>query len=62
MAPGARSKFGALVFEPVVFQKQMFCIEKSAGDMVATFRWPHSDSEPGNCVPLHPWLRPWPHL
>jgi len=27
MAPGARSKFGAPVFEPEVFRKQMYCTE-----------------------------------
>jgi len=27
MAPGARSKFGAPVFEPEVFLKQMYCTE-----------------------------------
>jgi len=29
MAPGARSKFGAPVFETEVFRKQMYCIEES---------------------------------
>jgi len=29
MAPGERSKFGAPMFEPEVFQKQMDCIEES---------------------------------
>jgi len=28
MAPGARNKFGAPMFEPEVFQKQMYCFEK----------------------------------
>jgi len=27
MAPGARSKFGAPMFEPEVFRKQMYCTE-----------------------------------
>jgi len=27
MAPGARSKFGVLMFEPEVFRKQMHCIQ-----------------------------------
>ena len=34
MEPGARRKFGAPMFEPEVFQKQMYCIEKSACDIV----------------------------
>jgi len=37
MAPGARNKFGVPVFEPEVFQKQMYCIEESAYDIVVTF-------------------------
>jgi len=27
MAPGVRSKFGAPMFEPEVFRKQMYCTE-----------------------------------
>jgi len=27
MAPGARSKFGAPMFQPEVFRKQMYCTE-----------------------------------
>jgi len=27
MAPGARSKFGAPIFEPEVFRKQIYCTE-----------------------------------
>jgi len=30
MAPGARNKFGAPMFEPEVFRKQMYCYENSA--------------------------------
>jgi len=40
MAPGARSKCGAPVVEPEVFRKQIYCIEESACDIVATFRLP----------------------
>jgi len=43
--PGARSKFGAPMFEPEVFRKQMCCIEASACDIVGTFR------RPGECAP-----------
>ena len=51
MAPGARSKFGAPVFEPEVFRKQMYCIETSICDMI----WrPHSDSRPGELRPSCP--------
>jgi len=28
MAPGARNKFGAPMFESEVFRKQMYCFEK----------------------------------
>jgi len=40
MAPGARSKFGAPIFEPEVFRKQMYCIEESTCDLVGTFQRP----------------------
>jgi len=40
MAHGTRSKFGAPVFEPEVFRKQMYCIEESIHDIVGTFRRP----------------------
>ena len=53
MAPVARSKFGAPMFEPQVFRKQMYCIEESTCDVVKTFR------RPGNCAPCPPSLRRW---
>jgi len=28
MTPGTRKKFGAPIFEPEVFEKQMYCFEK----------------------------------
>ena len=40
MAPGTRSKFGAPMFEPEVFRKQIYCIEESSCDIVGTFRRP----------------------
>jgi len=58
MAPGARNKFGAPMFEHKVFRNQMYCIEESTCDMVRTFRRPPSDSVPENCAPLAPSLRP----
>jgi len=45
MAPGAKSKFGAPMFEPKVFWKRMYYIEESTSAIVGTFR--HS----GNCAP-----------
>ena len=66
MAPSARSKFGAPIFEPEVFRKQMYSTEESTCDIVGTFRHPavirrlrvirrpRSNSAPGNCVPLAP--------
>jgi len=57
MAPGARSKFIAPIFEPEVFRKQMYCIEKSTCDIFGTFRSPpvilahRSDSAPGELSP-----------
>jgi len=38
MAHGTGSKFGAPVFEPDVFRKQIFYVETSTGDIVRTFR------------------------
>ena len=59
MASGARSKFGAPMFEPEVFLKQMYCAEESTCDIVGTFRRPRNDSalpaeirRPGNCGPF----------
>jgi len=40
MARGAKSKFGAPMFEPEVFQKQICCTEESTCDIVGTFRRP----------------------
>jgi len=38
MAPREKSKFGAPMFEPKVFQKQIYCTEESTCDIVGTFR------------------------
>jgi len=57
MAPGSRSNFGAPVFEPEAFRKQIYCIEESTCDIVGIFdapamiRHPHSDSAPGELWP-----------
>ena len=67
MAPGTRSKFGAPMFEPEVFQKKIHCIEVLVScDIVGTFqRSPLSFGalivirRPGNCAPMLPSLRPW---
>ena len=37
MVPGARSQFGAPMFEPGVFRKQTYCVEKRTCDNVGTF-------------------------
>ena len=37
MAPGARSKLGAPMFEPVVFRKQMHCIDKVPVTLLGLF-------------------------
>jgi len=52
MAPRARSKFGAPMFEPEVSRKQTYCIEESTCDIVGTVRRAHSDSAPGELCPL----------
>jgi len=68
MAPGARSKFGASMFEPKVFRKQMYCIEESTCDTDGSFRrFPQSFGasivfpRPGNFAspPCPPSLRHW---
>jgi len=52
MAPGARCKFGAPIFEPEIFRKQMYCIEECTCDIVGIFwrpaiiRRPRSISAP----------------
>ena len=58
MASRARSKFGACMFKPVVFRKQVCCIEESTCDIVGTFRRPHQRfgvlvviRRPGNYAP-----------
>ena len=38
LAPGARSKFGAPMLEPEAFRKEIYCIEESTCETVATFR------------------------
>jgi len=40
MAPGARSKFGALMFELEVFRKQMYCVEESIVTLLGVFGSP----------------------
>jgi len=54
MAPGARSMFGAPMFETEVFRKQLYCIEESTSDTVGTFRHPHSDPARGELCPSFP--------
>jgi len=57
MGPGATNKFGAPIFEPEVFRKQMYCIEESTCDIVGTLRrppqwfgWHVVIRRPGNCA------------
>jgi len=59
MAPGARNKFAAPMFEPKVFRKQMYCFEKSAYVIVGTFWPPAVIWRPENCDPFPPSLRLW---
>jgi len=65
MVPGARSKFGAPIFEPEVFRKQTYCIEESTSDIDGTYRRPAQSfgvpivlRRPGNCAPLASLLLP----
>jgi len=52
MAPGARSKFGAPMFEPEVFRKQMYSIEEGTRYIVGIFSAPRVIRRTGNCAPL----------
>jgi len=54
MAPGARNMFGAHMFEPEVFRKQMYCFGKSDYDIVVTFWPPAVIRRQGNFVPFPP--------
>jgi len=60
MTPGARIKFGASMFEPEVFRKQMYCIEVLVtllglfGALPQSFGAPRAIRRPGNCTPLAP--------
>jgi len=59
MAPGARSKLGAPMFEPEFFRKHMYCIKESTCDIVETFRRPPAViRHPRNCASLAPLVRP----
>ena len=65
MAPGATSKFGAPMFEPELFRKQIHYIEEGTCDIFGTFRSPCSDSAPpywfgarGIDLPLTPSFTP----
>jgi len=51
MAPGARNKFGAPIFESKAFRKQLHCIEESSCDIVGTFRCSLVIRRPGHCPP-----------
>jgi len=53
-------KFGAPMFEPEFFRKQMCCIEESACDIVGIFRQPPKDSAPGEWFPPSPLVTPLP--
>jgi len=53
MSLGARSEFGAPMFEPEVFRKQMCCIEESVVTFLGPFGAPAVIRRPGNCAP-HP--------
>jgi len=57
MAPAARNKFGALMFETEIFRNQMYCIEESACDILGSlgplqsFGAPIAIRHPENCAP-----------
>jgi len=60
MAPGARNKFAAHMFELEVFRKKMkaYCFEKVLMTLFGTFWSPCSDSSPGELCPPAPLVTP----
>jgi len=58
MALGARTKFGAPMFEHELFRKQMYCTEESTCDIFWDFSASRSDSTPGELCPLAPLVTP----
>jgi len=55
MAPGARNKFGAPMFKPEVFRKQMYCIEEVPVTLLGLFGAPCTDLVPRKlCSPVTP--------
>ena len=59
MTSGARRKFDALVFEPKVFRKQMYCIEESTIEIVGLYGAPNWFDARDVVSPLSPSLRLW---
>jgi len=62
MALGSRSEFGAPMFEPEFFWKQIYCIEEGTCDvtLLRLFGAPGSHSSPGKLCPSRyapVWLR-----
>ena len=51
MAPGAKNKFGAPMFEPKVFWEYMYCIEEKTCTIVGTFQGPPVIRGPVYCGP-----------
>jgi len=58
MTPGARSKFGAPMFEPEVFRKQMHVLKKVLVTLLGLFGAPMVIQRPGNCAPFVPFVTP----
>ena len=58
MAPGARSKFGAPMFEFEVVRSKCTVLKKVLVTFLGLFSAPRSDSAPGELCPLS--LRPFP--
>ena len=59
MALGARNKFGEPMFEPKVFQMEIYCIKESTFDIVGTFYdFPQWFGARGIAFPLPPLVTP----
>jgi len=58
MAPGARNKFGAPLFEPKVFREQIYRIKESTCDIVGLPGASQGFGSRGNVPPLPSLLTP----
>ena len=59
MAPRAKSRLGARMFEPEFFGSKCTVVKKELGILLGLFGAPRSDLAPGELCPCPPSLRLW---